>query len=64
MSDDIKQLKKVREALIKERRTRMATILSTSGSISDAAMDALIKVQNAIEAVEVAIDEEEMIEEE
>jgi hypothetical protein len=64
MSDDLEQLIKAREALIRERRTRTATIASTSGSISDAAMDAFIKVENAIESVELAIerlqDEEEM----
>jgi hypothetical protein len=63
MSDDLEQLIKAREALIRERRTRTATIASTSGSISDAAMDAFIKVENAIESVELAIerlqDEEE-----
>jgi predicted metal-dependent peptidase len=49
MPDDLNQLKKAREALIRERRNRAATIVSTSGSIGDAALDALIKVQEAIE---------------
>ena len=57
MPDDLNQLKKAREALIRERRNRAATIVSTSGSIGDAALDALIKVQEAIEVIDLAIEE-------
>ena len=68
MYDDLEQLKKAREVLIRERRARTATIANASGSTLDAAMDAFLKVQNTIELVELAIeriaDEEEMDEEE
>jgi hypothetical protein len=57
MPNDLDQLRKAREALIRERRTRTATIVSTSGSIGDSALDAFMKVQEAIEAVNSAIDE-------
>jgi predicted metal-dependent peptidase len=57
MPDDLNQLKKAREALIRERRNRAATIVSTSGSIGDAALDALIKVQEAIEVIDLAIED-------
>jgi hypothetical protein len=57
MPDDLDLLKKAREALIRERRNRAATIVSTSGSIGDAALDALIKVQEAIEVIDLAIEE-------
>ena len=56
MSDDLAQLMKAREALIRERRSRTATIVKTSGSISDDAMNAFIKVQEAIEVIDAAID--------
>ena len=68
MYDDLEQLKKAREVLIRERRARTSTIANASGSTLDAAMDAFLKVQNTIELVELAIeriaDEEEMDEEE
>ena len=57
MPDDLDQLKKAREALMRERRNRAATIVSTSGSIGDAALDALIKVQEAIEVIDLAIED-------
>ena len=64
MSDDLEQLKKAREVLIRERRIRVATIVKAGDSNIDDAMDAFVKVQNAIESVELAIerlqDEEEM----
>ena len=56
MSDDLAQLMKAREALIRERRSRTATIVKTSGSISDDAINAFIKVQEAIEVIDAAID--------
>ena len=64
MAYDLAELKKAREALIRERRTRTATIVSTSGTIGDPALDAIIKVQDAIEAVDRAIDELDEAEEE
>jgi len=57
MPDDLDQLKKAREALMRERRNRAPTIVSTSGSIGDAALDALIKVQEAIEVIDLAIED-------
>jgi hypothetical protein len=56
MSDDLEQLKKAREVLIKERRSRVATIVKAGDSNLDDAMDAFVKVQNAIESVELAIE--------
>ncbi|WP_024517961.1 hypothetical protein [Bradyrhizobium sp. Tv2a-2] len=64
MADQLEELKKAREVLIRERRTRTATIVSTKGSIGDPALDAFIKVQEAIEAVNRAIDELDEAEEE
>jgi hypothetical protein len=57
MANDLDQLKKAREALIKERIKRTTTILTGGASITETAMDNFVKVQEAIEAVERAIEQ-------
>ncbi len=57
MPDDLDLLKKAREALRRERRNRAAAIASASGSIGDAALDTLIKVQEALEVIDLAIED-------
>ena len=54
--DDLQDLMNARAALIKERRNRTKTI-ANPGAITNEAMANFINVQEAIEAVDRAIDE-------
>jgi len=64
MADQLEELKKARIALINERSTRASVIAASRGSVADGAMDGLIKVQKAIEAIDRAIEELNEAEEE
>jgi hypothetical protein len=61
--DDLQDLTNARNALIRERSTRVKT-LAAPGAIANGALDALIKVQQAIDVIDRAIEElEEAMEE-
>ena len=64
MADQLEELKKARSAVVNERRTRARAIATSDGAITDSAMDGFIKVQDAIEAIDRAIDELDETEEE
>jgi hypothetical protein len=52
--DDLQDLTSARNALIRERSTRVKT-LTAPGVITNEALDALIKVQQAIDVIDRAI---------
>jgi hypothetical protein len=57
MADDhLQELEKARAALVKKRRTLVQTIANSS-DIPDGAIQALIEVQQAIEVIDLAVEE-------
>jgi hypothetical protein len=60
--DHLKDLHKARVALV-NKRLSWARIIATPGEIPDAAIKNIIEVQQAIEVIDIAIDELEEAEE-
>lgn len=63
VDDDLQDLMKARTALTNERRTRARGIATSSGTISNELMENVIKVQEAIDVIDRAIEELEEAEE-